>query len=221
MNRVGLFGGTFNPIHRAHIQVAREVLQTYNLDRIYFVPCALPPHKLHGPLAPAQDRLEMARRALESSARLEVSDVEVRRSGPSYTIDTLHDFRALSTAQARLFFLLGLDAYFELHTWKNFRRLLDMASMIIMTRPMPEAPQVPLRQSALQYARRHLSDGYRSSSDGYVLRHADKQPLFLARVTAMDIASSQIRAHIRHGLPVDQWVAPAVADYIDRKGLYR
>ncbi len=219
--RMGLFGGTFNPIHRGHELVAREVLKRFTLDRIYFIPCALPPHKMQGPLAPAADRLEMIRRALEETVQLAVSDIEIKRAGPSYTIDTLRSFRAGESAQDRLFFLLGLDAFLEIHTWKAFGQLLDMASLIIMSRPMPGQSQISMRETVKVYARQRLSDEYLPSGDGYVLRHPNKRPLHLARVTPMDIASSHIRAEIKRGGPIDQWVAPAVAQYIDQKGLYR
>lgn len=219
--RCGLFGGTFDPLHRGHALAAREVLQLFELDCIYFIPSALPPHKLQGPLAPARDRLEMIRRALQATSRLLVSDLEIRRAGPSYTIDTLRAFQAAPGTPQRLFFLLGLDAFLELHTWRAYRQVLDIAALIIMSRPMPRRSRLSLRETAADYARRHLSDRYQWSKEGDVLRHPVKRPLYLARVTPMDIASSYIRAQAGRGASIDRWVAPSVAQYIHSRGLYR
>ncbi len=219
--RVGLFGGTFNPIHLGHTQAADQVRRRFHLDCVHFIPCAVPPHKEQGPLAPAADRLEMARCALGKNERLKVSDIEIQRPGPSYTIDTLRCFRTGSTPDQRLFFLLGLDAFLELHTWKSYQLVLEATSLIIMPRPMRDGEPPDMVDMVQVYVRRHLSADYRPSEDGSVMRHPVKCPLYLSRGTPVDIASRRVRAAIGRGDPIEEWVAPAVARYIASKGLYR
>ena len=219
--RIGLFGGTFNPIHHGHVKAARQVMLNFGLDHVCFIPCAIPPHKLQSPLAPAAARLEMIRLALATSSRMMVSDVEIRRTGPSYTVDTMRHFKSTASTGDRIFFLLGLDAFLEIHTWKAFQTILDHATLIVMARPIAGMSRTTLQKTAGAYARQHLSDDYQLSGDGSRLRHPNKQPIFLAGVTPMEIASSQIRKEILHGGNVDKWVDSAVAQYIDRKGLYQ
>ena len=127
--RLGIFGGTFNPIHRGHIQVAKDVLRLYRMTRICFLPCASPPHKTEKGLAEAKDRYQMVSLALAGQSDLVVSDVEIRRPGPSYTIDTLHHFKRREAQGMQLFFILGLDAFLEIHTWKSYREMFRLAAL--------------------------------------------------------------------------------------------
>lgn len=220
--RIGLFGGTFNPIHRGHVQVAKDVLHRYRLTAVQFIPSALPPHKKNeGILAPAADRYAMACRALENEPALRVSDIEVRRSGPSYTIDTLRRFMAEQPHETHIFFIVGMDAFLEIHTWKSYRKLFDLATFIVMTRPRALTPDQDLIKLALQFVRKRISDAYEPSVEGDHLVHPQKQAIHLSQVTPMDISSSCIRERIHKGQPIGQWVAPAVEAYIESKGLYR
>ncbi len=219
--RIGLFGGTFNPIHHGHVQVARDVLHRYRLTAVQFIPSALPPHKTEGILAPAADRYAMACRALEDEPALKVSDIEIRRSGPSYTIDTLRRFMAEQSHETHIFFMVGMDAFLEIHTWKSYRKLFDLANFIVMTRPQTITPDQDLRTLALQFARERISDAYEPAVEGDRLVHPQKQAIHLSPVTPMDISSSRIRETIHKGQPIGQWVAPAVEAYIESKGLYK
>jgi nicotinate-nucleotide adenylyltransferase len=219
--RVGIFGGTFNPIHCGHVQVAAEVLLRYQLATIQFIPSALPPHKTQGILATAMDRYEMACMALAGEPAFNISDIEIKRTGPSYTIDTLRHFKALQPDNAQLFFMVGLDAFLEIHTWKSFRQLFDLAAFIVMTRPQGPKPVPDMKELAAQYASERITAAYRLSSQGDALVHPDKQPIYLAPVTPIDISSSRIREMIGQGQSIRRWVAPTVAAYIDKKGLYR
>jgi nicotinate-nucleotide adenylyltransferase len=219
--RLGLFGGTFNPIHRGHVQVARDVLHRFKLTAIQFIPSALPPHKTEGFLASPADRYAMACRALEDEPALIVSDIEIQRSGPSYTIDTLRRFMAEPPHDLQLFFMVGLDAFLEIHTWKAYRQLFDLAAFIVMTRPQAAKPDQKLDALALKFARERISDGYTLTKEEDTLIHSEKQAIHLAPVTPVEISSSRIREMIRKGQSIHQWVAPNVATYIESKGLYR
>ncbi len=220
--RVGLFGGTFNPIHIGHCQVALDVVQQFDLDRIYVIPSSLPPHKSKGALAAAADRYEMARLALKDYPSLQVSDVEIRRPGQSYTYDTVQQFKAGLPQNGRLFFILGMDAFLEINTWKAFNRLFDEAAFIVMSRPQDDAEPFSLQEAIAAFAAEFISANYTlKEDDDRVLRHPYKQPIFIASVTAVRIASSQIRRMIRRKEAIDAWVAPAVRRYIEKRGLYR
>lgn len=219
--RIGLFGGTFNPIHRGHEQVAKDVLEQFGLDHIYVIPCALPPHKTEGTLASANDRLEMIQRALRNQCAVTVSDIEIRRSGISYTIDTVVDFRDRYSDEVTFFFMLGMDAFLEIHTWKSYRQLFKLTAFILMTRPQPHGTPTSLHSIALDYARRHLSHRYTLAGDGGALIHPEMGTIYLASVTPVAIGSTQIRSMIRKGESIHPWVHPAVSDYIDERGLYR
>jgi nicotinate-nucleotide adenylyltransferase len=133
--RIGLFGGTFNPVHLGHLRAAVEVRQGFELDEIFLVPAALPPHKIPGDVAASADRLNMLNLALGADSGLKVSDVELNRSGPSYTIDTVQHFKQTLPAESRLFLIMGLDAFLEIDTWKSYRKLLTQIPLIVINRP--------------------------------------------------------------------------------------
>ncbi len=222
-SRIGLFGGTFNPIHLGHIEVAEDVRQQFSLDQILFIPCALPPHKTEGGLASATDRMEMVRIALLNRDNLQVSDIEIQRGGPSYTVDTLIDLNSQSEDGAAFYFLMGVDAFFEIHTWKSYRKLLNLAALIVMTRPDEQKPtlHLPFKSAALAYTQQHICTGYTLSETADVLEHPEKRAIYLASVPPVAIASTRIRDKIRNRQPIRHWVGPGVSDYIENKGLYR
>jgi len=220
-SRIGLFGGTFNPIHRGHTQVALDVLRHYQLDCIHFIPSAMPPHKSSGKLASAQDRLHMVRLAVGDYDRLQACDIEVKRSGPSYSVDTVRQLKADSPGQTQFFFILGVDAFLEIHTWKNFHQLFVETAFVVMSRPGTGQWSDTLRRKVGDYVRRHIGATYELSADGAYLSNSNRPTIWLASVTPVDISSSLIRTMSQQGAPVKAWVAPAVAEYIISRGLYR
>ena len=152
MSSVGLLGGTFNPIHNGHVAIARQAREVLALDRVVFIPTGDPPHKPHETLATAKDRFEMVRLAIASDPSLSISDVEVRRSGKSYTIDTIRLLQQEYGPEARLFFLIGLDAFLEFPTWRDPATLLTLCSFVVLSRPgltfqalswLPLIPPIP------------------------------------------------------------------------------
>ncbi|HLH03353.1 MAG TPA: nicotinate-nucleotide adenylyltransferase [Bryobacteraceae bacterium] len=132
--RVCLFGGTFDPIHCAHLRIADEAVKRFALDRVLFVPAGTPPHKASQVVAPYEDRLEMVRLACQGHPRFEASRLE-ENAGRSYTIDTVHRFRSSIPATEDLFFLIGADAFDEIETWKSWRELIQLVTFIVVTRP--------------------------------------------------------------------------------------
>jgi nicotinate-nucleotide adenylyltransferase len=133
--RLGLFGGTFNPIHIGHLRAAVEVREAFNLDKLLLIPSASPPHKNAGDIASAEDRLEMVRLAVKGTPYLEASDVELARSGLSYTIETLRYFQGHFGPGSTIHFIVGVDAFSEITTWKSYKQLFATAHFIVMTRP--------------------------------------------------------------------------------------
>src|SRR5205814_9030268 len=129
--RTAVFGGSFNPIHYGHLLLADEVLETLKLDRILFVPAAVPPHKSPAHLAPAGDRHEMVRLATAGHPKFEVSDAELRRAGPSYTVDTLE---ALRTPREDLFLIVGSETFLDLLTWREPRRIAELTRLVVVPR---------------------------------------------------------------------------------------
>ncbi|MBU4209797.1 MAG: nicotinate (nicotinamide) nucleotide adenylyltransferase, partial [Proteobacteria bacterium] len=139
MEHIGLFGGTFNPIHVGHLRAIQDVQNRFALDKCYLIPAALPPHKEPGDVVDAKYRLEMIRLAVsEYSDRLNsviISDVELKRSGPSYTVDTVNHFKSILPYNSRLYFILGIDAFLEIDTWKSYSDLFYLTAFIVMARP--------------------------------------------------------------------------------------
>lgn len=201
--------------------MATDVLRHLQLDRVDFIPSALPPHKSTGELATTEDRLAMVRLALGDHSRLRLCDAEARRSGPSYTIDTVRQIKRDASAAAAFSFILGMDAFLEIHTWKYFEQLFDEMAFVVVSRPGSGLWTLSMRRDVEAYTRRHLSETYRLSGAGDRLTHPSRQEIILISVTPMDIASSQIRHMVRQGESIADWVASPVARYIQQKGLYQ
>jgi nicotinate-nucleotide adenylyltransferase len=220
--RAGLFGGTFNPIHNGHLMGAQRVFDHFSLDRLYLIPCRVPPHKFPAYLAPAGERIRMIQLALPADTRYRLSDVEIQRSGPSYTIDTVDHFRAHIVPQALLFLVMGMDAFIEIHTWKSQRRLLERVQPVVVTRPVDDRMQDCDEVNRMEdYIRSRLPGDYIYAGDQGCWQQSDGSRIHLLPIPPVDISSSRIRQLLREGKAIDGLVPPAVSDYIDQKELYR
>lgn len=220
MRKIGLFGGTFNPVHLGHLRAAVEVQQGFGLDAVYLVPSAAPPHKTMEDLAPAEDRLDMVREAIDGHHGLRVSDIELKRSGPSYTIDTVCAFRKTLPDSVWLYLIMGIDAFQEIPTWKSYKDLLHLAPVIVIDRPGIESPFSEGRLAVQAVLESKELEGYECSQDSSCYRHCEKQPIFVFNVTPLDISATRIREMIRKGEPIDFLVSDPVKQYIADKGLY-
>jgi nicotinate-nucleotide adenylyltransferase len=218
----GLFGGTFNPIHKGHLMVAEAVLGGLSLDRLYIIPCREPPHKFPAYLAPAAERLQMIRLALPADSRYCVSEVEILRSGPSYTIDTVSHFKRSVIPGAILFLVVGMDAFLEIHTWKSWRRLLETVQPVVVTRSVADRMPAADPVSRLDgYIRSRLSGDFRYVEKRSCWQQAAGNSIHLLPMTTVDISSSQVRRRVREGQTIVGLVHPAVNAYIEEKELYR
>ena len=219
--RIGLFGGTFNPVHLGHLRAAVDVREGFELDKIFLIPAALPPHKASGDLAASADRLYMLNLALGADSDLKVSDVELNRSGPSYTIDTVQHFKQTLPAETRLYLIMGLDAFLEIDTWKSYQELLTQIPLIVINRPKTghRMNGVPLKIMDNFITSRLSADySFSASRSGYLARR--QQPIYVFEVTALDISSTGIRRRIAKNRSIRYLVPQQVAQYIRTKGIY-
>jgi nicotinate-nucleotide adenylyltransferase len=225
MARIGLFGGTFNPIHRGHIAVARHLRQSFPLERIYLIPARVPPHKTSRGLVPPPHRLAMIELALKEAddADLYLSDVELRRTGPSYTVDTVEAFRKRLEPDDELFLIMGADAFLELDAWRQWRSLLASVSLIVMSRPGSFTGSHASNDwpTLRTFAQRHLDPDYALREHPQRLEHPQLPTIYLTTLVDWEISSSQIRSRLRRGESIRDLVPGPVAAYIASKGLYQ
>jgi nicotinate-nucleotide adenylyltransferase len=201
MARIGILGGTFNPVHLGHLILAQDALERFELDRVFFVPCAQSPHKTAEPPIAAAHRAAMLEAALEGDPRMEVSRAEIERGGVSYTIDTVEDF-ARRFPGAEICFIIGADTLAELHRWKDIGRLLERCAFVTLARPgfdvdaiAPESLRLPPPWPERLLAR-------------------------VAAGHAVDISSTDVRMRLAEGLRVRYLVPDAVEMYIREHHLY-
>lgn len=204
--RVGILGGTFDPIHFGHLAIAEQVREALRLDRVLFVPASRPPHKLDDEVAPAPDRAAMVALAIAGNPYFAMSEIELRRAGPSYTADTLAELTVEADRQgvARdLIFILSAEALAELGTWHQPERVLELARLAVVARP--GAPLLDAARLA-----EVLPGG--AASIGRV------QPV---ETVLLPYSSSDVRARAAAGHSIRYLVPPAVEAYIRDHGLYR
>lgn len=212
--RIGILGGTFNPIHLGHLRSAEEVCEAQRLDRVLFIPSATPPHKRADGLAAAVHRLAMVRLAIAGNPRFRVSTIEVERRGRSYSVDTLRALRAQLPA-VRFFFIMGIDAFREIATWKEYRAIFDLCDLIVTSRPPVPEPQ--LRRALPVAVRGDFCYRQRTKA----LEHRTGTRIISQRITDLDISASDIRQRLREGVSIRYLVPASVQRYIERQQLYR
>ena len=196
-NRLGVMGGTFDPIHYGHLVTAEEALQQFGLDGVIFVPTGRPWMKEHEVVSPPEDRYLMTVIATASNPLFRVSRLEVDRDGPTYTVDTLRGLKAELGTETDLFFVTGADAVVEIFQWKDPGELFELAHFIAATRP-----------------------GYDLA--GFMAHAPTKHPgITVMNIPALAISSTDIRARIAASRPIRYLVPEGVKSYIEKAGLYR
>ena len=218
-SRVGLLGGTFNPVHNGHLAIARQTRDALALERVVFIPTGDPPHKPHEALASAGARYEMVRLAIASDPSLSVSDVDVRRAGKSYSIDTVRILQEQFGPETQLYFLIGLDAFLEIPTWRDPETLLSLCSFVVLSRPglsfqalaaLPLIPRLP--QASLV----DLDAGRSVRLDVSV----GAQSLICLRLPPSHVSASDIRARLARGGSAANLLPPTVESYILQHHIY-
>lgn len=210
--RIAVYGGTFDPVHLAHLRAAEEAAEEIGLDQVLFMPCAQAPHP-KSVMAPVEHRLEMLRLAVMGNPRFGVSDLEARLGGASFTVNTLEELSRLHP-KTHIYFLIGADAFFHLHTWRGPDRLFQLADFVVMARP--KSP----RSELLEYMQNILDPRFAPQTDGWV-RLPDGFGAKRVPTTLLSISSTAIRRRVAEGLSITYLVPPAVEDYIKRMKLYR
>ena len=197
MSKTGIMGGTFDPIHYAHLLVAEECRRSLNIDRIVFIPTGTPPHKRDHAVSPAEDRYAMTLLATAGVAEFSVSRTEIDRKTPTHTIDTLQEFLAEGIAPEDLYFITGLDAILSIETWVDYEQFPSLCTLVTATRP------------------------------GYDLRGLERLPreirqsLRVVEIPQVSISSTEIRERVRSGRGIRFLVPHLVETYIESAGLYQ
>jgi len=191
--KLGLLGGTFDPVHEAHLVIAERVYETCDLDRVLFVPAASPPHKDDVTITLFDHRLRMIELAIADNRRFAASSIELLRPGKSFTADTLAEMHRLYP-DADLYWIIGADSACELHLWRDPARLLTLAQFIVVGRP-----------------------GWSLDNVDPQLRES----LVPVEMPMMDISSTEIRARVRQGKGIRSYVPAEVVEYIEQHGLYK
>ena len=200
MSRIGLLGGTFDPVHFGHLILAETARDTLRLDKVYFIPAADPPHKLGNVIARADDRITMLRMAIDDNEAFAISLIDVERKGPDYTADMLEIARKqLLQSGDDLWFLMGLDSVIDFPNWRDPERIRQLARLAAATRPGYDIDWAPL-EKALPGISHEVT---------------------LLPMPGVDIASNNIRRRILHGSSIRYLVPECVRQYITEQGMYR
>lgn len=213
--RLGLFGGTFNPIHLGHLRAAEEIAEAMDLSRVIFIPSAEPPHKNLKPVIEFEHRLAMTRLATGGRLGFEVSEIESQREGPSYTIDSLRQFRSEWGPGPDPYFIVGYEAFLDMPIWKDFRDLFDLTNFVVISRPAYDPPRLN------RLLTENISPDYTWDPDRQVFTRPGKPGVFCQNVTGLDISSTDLRSRLARGDSIRYLVPDKVMEYIKEKGLYQ
>jgi nicotinate-nucleotide adenylyltransferase len=207
--RIGILGGTLDPIHSGHLAAAQAARTALDLTDVVVLPSRVPPHRQHGPAASTYHRFAMAALAVNDEAHVTVSDEELSAEGPSYTALTLERMAARGFDPCELFFITGADAFAEIETWHRYPAVLDLAHFIVISRP--GVPAASLRERLP-----HLHARFAAADRRVVARPS----VFLVEARTPDISSTEIRRRLRSGERITGLVPPAVERHIERHRLY-
>lgn len=209
--KVGIMGGTFDPVHVGHLAVAHRVLDRFQLNEILFVPAFSPPHKERS-LTSFPHRVAMLEAALAGDDRMSVSIIEAERRTPSYTVETLRELHQ-RLKESSFYLIMGADMFIEIELWYRYSELFELADIIVASRPGVSADKV-----AGQVAM--LPGMFRFDAEQQMWCRGDGSRIFYCPDIAKSISSSQIRTRLRRGSSVAEYLPPPVGEYIQRHGLY-
>lgn len=199
--KIGIMGGTFDPIHYGHLVTAEAAREKFCLDKVIFVPSGNPPHKKNKEISPGIDRVNMTVLATANNPYFEVSDIELKREGYTYTVDTLREFIKIYGENTRFYFITGADAVIEILTWKDVSTILKLCSIVSAYRPGSDL------------------DKFISMVDE--LERVHRSNIHLIEVPALAISSTEIRQRVKNGITIKYLLPEKVEKYILEKGLYK
>lgn len=191
--RIGIFGGSFNPVHYGHLILAENARAEFGLDRVIFIPAGSPPHKPNARLARDSQRLGMIELAIKGNPAFEVSNYELKKGGMSYTYDTIRHHSNTIGKGAKLFFIMGIDLLMQIHTWKKSEGLLDMCTFLVGTRPHFPVSSIPEKI---------------------------RSKVRIFRIPLLEISGTYIRRVLREGRSIKYLVPEKVEEYITKNRLY-
>jgi nicotinate-nucleotide adenylyltransferase len=215
--RLGILGGTFNPVHNGHLAAAEEVRDRMKLEKVIFIPSFLPPHKNEEDMPSALQRQEMIRLAIKGNIHFTVSDIEIRRGGRSYTIDTVEALRQAHMG-ADLYFITGLDSFLEIGTWKEWERLLTLCTFVVLSRDGYRFRDIS-KLEFLNAPEKDLAALDGREKEQTVIRTGNMR-IHLERIPFYDISSTDIRTRVRGGRSIKYHLPEAVEHYIIENKLY-
>ncbi|MFQ5686535.1 MAG: nicotinate-nucleotide adenylyltransferase [Candidatus Scalindua sp.] len=200
--RIGILGGTFNPIHMGHLIMAEEVCKRRHLSKVIFIPAYIPPHKHVDDLTDACQRYQMVKEAINENDKFELSDLEIRREGKSYTIDTVHEILRCNGEECEVFLIIGADSLNELELWKDIKKLSQLCHFVIVNRP-----------------------GFSTDTSSRLAELIGNNNILdieklKIEVEPVEISSTEIRKRLKEGLDVKNLVPECVEAYIKENGLY-
>ncbi len=210
IERIGILGGTFDPVHNGHLRLAEIAEKECGLQKIVFIPAASPPHKSPSQLTPFHHRAEMLRIALEGHKLWAYSLVEIELPAPSYSVDTLRLLKKSLAKKSKIFFIIGIDAFLEICTWKKYKELLQTVCFVVSQRNGDFAGQKAMLAQKLNF---HQDGPHWISNEGM-------QKVYFLRQQPLAISSSAVRDALRAGISLQDMVPEAVCAYIKRHGLY-
>jgi len=202
--KIGIMGGTFNPVHHGHLVAADEALYQFKLDKVIFIPSGDPPHKNFNEETIAEHRYLMTVIATSANKKFFVSRIEIDRKGKSYTIDTIRELKKMYGENTGLYFITGADAILEILTWKKTEEIMQLCSFIAATRPGYNISRIQELKEML----------FKKTNNNI-------EKIFVMEVPALAISSTDIRKRVKEGRPIDYLVPEGVSNYILKHGLYR
>ena len=211
--KIGILGGTFDPIHFGHLRTAEEICQELNLEKVYLIPSASPPHKTNAPIESFQHRLNMVRIAVQDTPLLEALDLEGKRPGLSYSIETLQEIHGMFDPAPELFFILGTDAFLEIETWKEYRKLFDYAHFVVIQRAGHE------EEKFTPFLKR-IREDLGTTGDPDVYTTSSGMTIMIMTSTFLEISSTRIRQMVLRGKSVRFLLPETVREYIMQNRLY-
>ena len=209
--KIGILGGTFNPIHFGHLRAAEEVRERLNLERVMFIPCGIPPHRPMDELVSFSHRYQMVKLAIADNPFFYVSKMEGNRDGKSYTVDTLKLLLQKET-DAEFYFILGLDAFLGIDTWKSPQTLFELAHFVVL-------PRKTLSKEQIMPILDNFFSDVKTEENSFFLPSG--KIIYYCPITLLNISASQIRRLVRENKSIRYLVPEVVAEYIQRFGFYR
>lgn len=213
--QIGIIGGTFNPIHLGHLIIAEEAREAFSLDKVIFIPAKIPPHKDIAPVIAPEHRVRMVRLAIEDNPCFEVSELELRREGPSYSVDTLRELHKLYKGEAGFSFILGQDSFEEITTWKDYRKLFYLTNFIVANRYSHKEKDfeylLPLE----------IRDSFCYDKNKKQFIHLSNHFVAYLDTPLIEISSTDIRERIGKGRTIRYLMPKKVVEYIEAHRLYR